>query len=76
MTSVLTDELFEQGPEPILLIDKASPAVPAPREIVGVFGYLQEEIIGETVVSLIVAEEIPKEAECFSDLIAQGQTVE
>jgi hypothetical protein len=32
MTSILTDELFEQGPEPILLVDKASPAVPAPRE--------------------------------------------
>ncbi len=40
------------------------------------FGYLQEEIIGETVVSWIVPEEIHKEAECFSDLIAQGQTVD
>jgi len=40
------------------------------------FGYLQEEIIGETVVSLVVPEEIHKEAGCFSDLIAQGQTVE
>jgi hypothetical protein len=28
------------------------------------------------VVSFIVPEEIRKEAECFADLIAQGQTVE
>src|SRR6266516_4352798 len=32
MTSILTDELFEQGPEPILLVDKGSPAVPAPEK--------------------------------------------
>jgi hypothetical protein len=32
-------------------------------------------MIGRTVVSFIVLEELRKEAECFADLIAQGQTV-
>jgi hypothetical protein len=40
------------------------------------FGYLQKEIIGRWVVSFTVPEEPRGEAECFADLIAQGQTVE
>jgi PAS domain S-box-containing protein len=37
------------------------------REFVGMFGYLQEEIVGKTVVSFIVTEEFCKEAERFAD---------
>jgi formate hydrogenlyase transcriptional activator len=73
--SLLLDELFEQVPEAILLLDKAARAVRANREFVRMFGYSQEEVIGKTVWSLIVPNDLRTEAEGFADLIAQGQTV-
>ena len=45
------------------------------REFVRMFGYLQGEIIGKTLVSFIFSEELRKEAGRFADLIAHGQTV-
>jgi transcriptional regulator with PAS, ATPase and Fis domain len=73
---LLIDGLLEQVHEAILLVDKASRAMRVNRESICMCGYLQKEIIGRTVVSFIVAEELCKEAECFADWIAQGQIVE
>jgi PAS domain S-box-containing protein len=74
--SLLIDEVFDQVPEPILLVDKASRAPGVNQEFIRMFGYLQKDIIGRTVASFVVLEELPKEAERFADLIAQGHTVE
>jgi PAS domain S-box-containing protein len=57
---LLIDGLFEQGPEVISLVDKASRAMRVNREFIRIFGYFQKEIIGRTVVSFIVPEELRK----------------
>jgi PAS domain S-box-containing protein len=72
VASLLIDEVFDQVPEPILLVDKASRAPGVNQEFIRMFGYLQKDIIGRTVASFVVPEELPKEAERFADLIAQG----
>lgn len=70
------DGLLEQVPEAILLVGKTFRAVRVNQELIRMFGYLETEIVDRAVVSLIVPEELCKEAECFADLIAHAQTVE
>jgi formate hydrogenlyase transcriptional activator len=74
--SLLLDELFEDVPEAILLLDKAHRAVRVNREFVRMFGYPQEQIIGQPLGQLIVPEDRREEAERFTRLRAQGQTVD
>jgi formate hydrogenlyase transcriptional activator len=73
--SSIFDELFDQMPEAILLLDDALRAIRANREFVRMFGHSQEEIIGRSVSSLIVPEERRDEAHGFFNSLARGQTV-
>jgi formate hydrogenlyase transcriptional activator len=74
--SLLLDELFEDVPEAILLLDRARRAVRANREFVRMFGYSREEIVGQTLGQLIIPEERREEAESFARLRDQGQTID
>jgi formate hydrogenlyase transcriptional activator len=73
--SSILDELFDQVPDAILLLDNASRAVRANREFVRMFEYSQEEIIGRTVSSLIIPEELRDEAEGFANLLTEAKIV-
>ncbi len=57
------------------MVDNASRAVRVNREFVRMFGYLQGEIIGKTLVSFIFPEELRREAGRFADLMTHGQIV-
>jgi PAS domain S-box-containing protein len=70
--SLLTKELFERVPEAILLIDKASRAVRVNREFLRMFRYSQEEIIYKQLSSVIIPEELRKEAEHFTDFFGRA----
>src|SRR5262245_8312334 len=69
------NELFENAPEAILLVDKNYRAVRVNKEFIRMFGYPPDEVIGRTVSALIVPEELRQEAEHFTDLVGLGQTV-
>jgi formate hydrogenlyase transcriptional activator len=73
--SSIFDELFDQMPEAILLLDNASRVVRANSEFVRMFGYSPEEITGTPVSSLIVPEERRNEAQDFANLLAETKTV-
>lgn len=75
-SSLFTDGLFEHVPEAILLYDEARRGVRVNREFVRMFGYTQEEIVGERVCELIVPEERRNEFERFASLRAQGHLVD
>jgi formate hydrogenlyase transcriptional activator len=70
-----SDDVFDQLPEAILLLDKGSRAVRANQAFWRIFGYSQEEIIGRPLSTLIVPEECRDEAEGFARLLSAGKTI-
>lgn len=69
------DELFEQAPEGIVLLDIEDRVQRINREFTRMFGYVPEEAIGRDINDLIAPEELRGEAEEFSRRIGRGQTV-
>jgi PAS domain S-box-containing protein len=67
---VLLDELFEQAPQAVALMDAASRVVRVNREFTRLFGYVPEEVIGRRLGELIVPEGAPADEET----LARGET--
>jgi PAS domain S-box-containing protein len=72
----LFDELFEQAPEAVALMNVNSQVVRVNREFTRIFGYSPEEILGRSLTGLIVPEESRQEAQRNMDLAAHGQRVD
>jgi PAS domain S-box-containing protein len=72
----LFDELFEQAPEAVALMNLDSQVVRVNREFTRIFGYSPQEILGRSLTDLIVPEESRQEAQRNMDLAAHGQRVD
>jgi PAS domain S-box-containing protein len=72
----LLDELFEQAPQAVALIDGNSRIVRVNREFVRMFGYTPQEAMGREIRGLIVPEEFQSESRLISDLLSQGKRMD
>ena len=71
------DELFDQAPEAIVLLDTHDAVVRVNREFTRLFGYTAGEAEGRPINELVVPEELAEEGRRFSDrLTAGGNRVE
>jgi PAS domain S-box-containing protein len=70
------EELFEQSPAAVALLDGDQQIVKVNREFARLFGYLPEEAVGRRLIDLIVPTELPDEVQRYSDLINSRQRVE
>jgi PAS domain S-box-containing protein len=69
------DELFDQAPEGIVLLDVEDRVLRVNREFTRMFGYTFEEAVGRPVNDLIAPEELRREAEEYTDRIIHGKPV-
>jgi two-component system, sensor histidine kinase and response regulator len=72
----LLDELFEQAPQAITLMNADSRVVRVNREFTRIFGYTPQETLGRRLSDLIVPTELREEFERNKGLVAHGQRVE
>ena len=69
------DELFEQAPEGIALLDVEDRVLRINTEFTRIFGYTPEEAIGRGINDLIAPEELRHEAEEYTNRILHGKAV-
>jgi len=69
------DELFEQAPEAIVLLDVQDRVRRANAEFTRIFGYQPDEAIGRPINNLIAPEELRSEAEEYTHRILHGKPV-
>jgi PAS domain S-box-containing protein len=69
------DELFDQSPEGIVLLDTQDRVLRINPEFTRMFGYTPEEAIGRFVNDLIAPEELRSEAETFTQRITDGESL-
>src|SRR6516162_7417499 len=69
------DELFEQAPEGIALLDVGDRVLRINTEFTRIFGYTPEEAIGRGINDLIAPEELRHEAEESTNRILHGKAV-
>jgi PAS domain S-box-containing protein len=74
--SALLDELFEQAPQVVALMDANNRVVRVNLEFTRLFGYTPCETIGRPLRELIVPDKSRAEEQRYADLVAQGQHVE
>ncbi len=74
--TAILDELFEQAPQAVTLMDARNRVVRVNREFTRVFGYTSEECVGRELSDLIIPEECREEERRHEDLVACGQRVE
>jgi PAS domain S-box-containing protein len=72
----LLDELFEQAPQAITLVDRDGMVVRVNREFERLFGYSPAEAVGRRLSELIVPADAKEEFERRTEQVAQGQRVE
>lgn len=72
----LLDELFEQGPEAIVLLNVDQSIVRLNREFTRIFGYSQQDAIGRRLSELIVPYEFQNEYRAYTDMVRHGQRVD
>jgi PAS domain S-box-containing protein len=72
----LLDELFEQAPEAVALMNVDGQVVRVNREFTRIFGYSPQESLGRSLTGLIVPEESRQEDQRNIDLVAHGQRVD
>jgi PAS domain S-box-containing protein len=73
---VLLDELFEQAPEAVALMNEDQSILRVNREFTQLFGYSPEESIGRPLRDMIVPDELQDEVQKFIDMLARGERVE
>jgi PAS domain S-box-containing protein len=73
---VLLDQLFEQAPQAIVLMNVDRQIVRVNREFSRLFGYSAQEVMGRSLIGLIVPEESRHEAQRNLDLASHGQRVD
>jgi PAS domain S-box-containing protein len=69
----LLDELFEQAPQAVALMDMDHRIVRVNREFTRIFGYSSQETIGRHISELIGAGQSPEDEQKYADRIAEGQ---
>jgi PAS domain S-box-containing protein len=69
------DELFEQAPEGVVLLDVEDRVVRINPEFTRIFGYTPEEALGRAINELIAPEELRSEAEDYTQRIIHGKPV-
>src|SRR5215469_4841769 len=69
------DELFEQAPEGVVLLDVEDRILRINPEFTRIFGYTPEEATGRLINDLIVPEELRTEAESYTNEIIHGKPV-
>ena len=69
---VLLDELFEQGPQAVVLLNHRQ-VVRVNKEFTQIFGYTSQEALGRDLIDLIVPEESRQDAQRNKDLVLRGQ---
>jgi PAS domain S-box-containing protein len=72
----LLDELFEQAPQAVALMNAGDRVVRVNRGFTGVFGYTPQEALGRRLGELIVPDEYRDEDRSHADLVARGQRVD
>jgi PAS domain S-box-containing protein len=72
----LLDELFEQAPEAIALMNMDDRVVRVNREFTRLFGYTPQETLGRRLTELIVPDDLQAEEQQYTDLVAKGQRVD
>jgi PAS domain S-box-containing protein len=73
---VLLDELFEQAPQAVALMNMDDRVVRVNREFTRLFGYTPQEALGRHLSELIVPSESREEEQQYIDLVAKGQRVD
>jgi PAS domain S-box-containing protein len=73
---VLLDELFEQAPEAVVLMNEDQSIVRVNKGFTQLFGYSPKEAIGRYLHQMIVPDDLQDEVQKFNDLLASGQRVE
>jgi PAS domain S-box-containing protein len=71
----LLDELFEQAPEAVALMNLSNEVVRVNKEFTKIFGYSPHEILGRPLSVLIVPSELRDDARRKAELVAHGQRV-
>jgi len=69
------DELFEQAPEAILLVDGKDRVLRVNREFSRIFGYEREEAVGRFSMDLIVPREHREQARQSRQRLAHGESI-
>lgn len=72
----LLDELFEQAPQAVALMDVDYRVVRVNREFTGLFGYCPKEAVGRQLLELTVPDEAQDEVQGFIETLARGQQVD
>jgi PAS domain S-box-containing protein len=72
----LLDELFEQAPQAVALMNMDDRVVRVNREFTRLFGYTPQEALGRHLSELIVPSESREEEQQYIDLVAKGQRVD
>jgi PAS domain S-box-containing protein len=70
------EELFEQSPGAVALVDGDHRVVWVNKEFTRLFGYLQEEAVGRELIDLTIPTELPEEVQRYHDLINRKERVE
>jgi PAS domain S-box-containing protein len=70
------EELFEQSPGAVVLLDANHRIVHVNKEFTRLFGYTREEALDRNISDLITPDELREEAQGCLALIAQGQRLE
>jgi len=73
---VLLDELFEQAPEAVVLMNEDQSIVRVNREFTRLFAYTPQEALGRRLSELIVPYEFQDEYKAYADKVAHGQRVD
>jgi PAS domain S-box-containing protein len=72
----LLNELFEQSPQPVALLDVDNRILRVNREFTRLFGYTAPESQGRLLSALIIPEESRDEDRKYSDSVSKGKRVE
>ncbi len=70
------ERLFESAPQAIVIVDNAGAVVRANREFTELFGYSQQELIGQLVDEMIVPDDLKQEARSVTQAVARGKATE
>jgi len=66
------DELFDQAPEAIALLDLRGTVLRVNREFTRLFGHTAGEAVGKALIALVVPEELEEEARQLSSRLTEG----
>src|SRR5579864_9316264 len=72
----LLDELFEQAPQALALMNADKRVVRVNREFTRIFGYTQQESAGRRLMDLIVPTDFRDEFQKYTELAAHGRRVD